>query len=179
MTTILRTEEEDYRHFMRWFKDDSYAARLAKDLFYMFHLWDDLIDRDRQRSGDEINHAFQIALLDLHENPFYLDNFRDLHPVIRAAVNDWKIANKLEEKAGDDKSGEAFHALHISYTLRCSILSILTHMAYLIGGDAWGVKAGEEIRLYGQEHTLQAYIDGQFPPGFGAKKGNHKLDAQS
>ena len=152
-STISREPEEEEATILAWMKGNRDAAMFVQQFFFVCHLWDDLVDKDRERSEADINAAFQIALLDMQENPFYSRHIASLNPIIRCAVNDWYAANELE-RSGDD------HDKDISYTLCCSILSVISHAAYLVGGPAWIAKVGPEIRRYGQEHTLEDYKRG-------------------
>ena len=152
-TCIIRDSEEDEKRVLYWMNGNRDAAVFVLQFFYVCHLWDDLVDKDRDRTEEEVNQAFQLLMLDIQENPFYIAHIRSLNPVIRCAVNDWYIANSLE------RSGDS-HSQDISYTLSCSILSVITHAAYLVGGTEWVKKVGPEIRRYGQEHTLEDYKRG-------------------
>ena len=152
-STIPRDVNEDNEIILAWMKGDRYATLFIRQFFFVCHLWDDLVDKDNDRTEDDINMAFQIAMLDMQENPFYIKNISSLNPVIRCAVNDWYAANELERSGND-------HDKDISYTLCCSILSVVSHSAYLVGGLDWVKVVGPEIRRYGQEHTLEDYKRG-------------------
>jgi hypothetical protein len=136
----------DREKLTRWCKGVEEAVDFLELFFYVCHFWDDLVDKDKERDAQD---AAWISLVDLPENRFYREHFRDLHPVVTAAVNDWFTANTLERQ--DD------HGRDIAYSLRCSILTVITHCAYLIGGPLWVREVGPEIRLYGQRETLAEY----------------------
>ena len=142
--------EQDREHLTYWLKGNPHAVRFCEQFFYVCHLWDDLVDGDVPRETQHISDAFWMALVEIPANPFYVAHFNQLHPVIASVVSDWFTANKLE----DMKKYE------ISYSLRCSILSLIQHCALLIGGPTWVQKVGSQIRLYGQQETLQEYKEG-------------------
>lgn len=152
-STLLRDLEQEKDTVLKWMNGDKDASMFILQFFFVCHLWDDLVDKDRERTEEDINLAFQTFLLDMQENPFYIKHIVSLNPVIRCAVNDWYIANDLERSGND-------HDRDISYTLRCSILSVVSHTAYLVGGADWVKRVGPEIRRYGQEHTLEDYKRG-------------------
>ena len=136
----------DREHLARWCKGDEDAVRFLMQFFYACHFWDDLVDGDHDRSTEVVD-VMWLCMVDIPANPFYRQHFDALHPVIVAAGNDWLAANELERK-GD---------LDIAYTLRCSILTVVAHAAYIIGGPLWAREVGLEIRRYGQRQTLQEY----------------------
>ena len=150
---VFRNPKLDEEVVLGWMKGNRDAVVFIMQFFFVAHLWDDLVDRDRDRTEADINQAFQILMLDMQENPFYITHIRSLNPVIRCALNDWYTANELERTGYD-------HERDISYTLRCSVLSVVSHTAYLVGGTDWVKRVGPEIRRYGQEHTLEDYKRG-------------------
>lgn len=150
---MFRDPKIDEEVVLGWMKGNRDAVVFIMQFFFVAHLWDDLVDRDRDRTEADINQAFQILMLDMQENPFYITHIRSLNPVIRCALNDWYTANELERTGYD-------HERDISYTLRCSVLSVVSHAAYLVGGTDWVKRVGPEIRRYGQEHTLEDYKRG-------------------
>jgi hypothetical protein len=145
------TRRKERELYMKWTRGNKDAANFIEQFFYLCHLWDDLVDGDKKRSVEEINMAFWAALVLIPENPFYRQNWADLQPIIVAAINDWHTANALEE---------APEGRDIAYTLRCSIITIISHCAYLCGGYHWLREVGPEIRRIGQRETLQEYKEG-------------------
>jgi hypothetical protein len=123
----------------------------AADFLYMFflvcHVWDDLIDKDVERSDDHINHAFWTALVEIPRNPYYRQFASEIQPLIAVSIHEWFAANKLE--AGNRRD--------ISYTLRCSIVSLIHQAAEICGGYEWAIEVGEEIRLKTQSETIREY----------------------
>jgi hypothetical protein len=82
------------------FGGDEDAARLVNDLFYISHLWDDLIDRDKLRTDAEINNAFRLCLIAIPSNPFYQRWAAQLIPLLHNGIVSYEAANAME-KTGD------------------------------------------------------------------------------
>jgi len=126
------------------------AVRFCIDIVYIAHLWDDLIDRDIERSGHDINQAFRIALMDIPSNPFYYNNMSDLRPLMMNAILQWQDANILERGTN--------HERHMAYMLRASFLQIFNYCAYLVGGPEWVKEIGPDMRrLY--EEPLESFME--------------------
>lgn len=148
--------KSDWEFFLKVTKQNGDAAKFLMDFFYACHLWDDLIDKDKPRSDEHINHAFWIFAVELQRNPWYQRHFLDLHPVIMNAIQEWFAANKLEKTGRED----------IAYTLRCSIVSVVHQTAFLCGGYEWAVTIGDEIRREAQAETYEEYL-GDLNAGLG------------
>ena len=141
MTMIKRELEQQKKltEKLNYFlKGDIAAVHLCLNLTYIAHLWDDLFDRDRQRSGQDINDAFRIALVDIPLNRFYLEYITDLRPLIMNAILQWEDANILDH--GND------HDQHMAFMLRASFAQIFNYCAYLVGGPDWAREVGPEMR---------------------------------
>ncbi len=142
-----RADEEWLKYICR---GDSDAGEFLSLFFMMCHLWDDLIDKDKNRSDDEINRAFWIAVIDIPRNRYYRRFEPEITPLMAVAIQEWFTANKLEAGARKD----------IAYTLRCSIVSLIHQAAEFCGGYEWALKVGEEIRLKSQSETFDQYLRG-------------------
>ena len=152
MTTITRSVESDTDKLNHWFKGDRDAVLLILTLFRVFHVWDDLVDGDKEVTEADINDAFWLVFNNLPSNPFYQRYYNALQPLIIQGIQDWKVANVFERS--HDR-----HRQTIAFTLRCSVLNIIHHCALIIGGVDWADQVGPEIRLYGQEHKLKDYLE--------------------
>ena len=152
MPTITRSAEKDIEELNRWMKHDRDAVLLILTLFRVFHVWDDLVDGDKEVTEDDINEAFWMLFNNLPGNRFYIDNFPTLQPLIIQGILDWRTANVMERSHNE-------HEKTIAFTLRCNVLQIIQHCALIIGGADWANQVGPDIRLYGQEHTLKDYLE--------------------
>jgi len=122
----------------RWLKGDPGAIRYVLDMVYIAHLWDDLVDRDKERTKEEIDHAFKVCLFHLVENPFYTRFIGELKPVMVNAYLNWQASNMIKDKAKE-------------WFLRASIYNIIVHCAYLVGGMQWGEQMAPEIWEFYEE----------------------------
>jgi len=146
---------DDKKHHIRLIEKLNYflqgnlhAVRFCVDLTYIAHVWDDLYDRDKERTGQEINDAFRIALVDIPANPFYLQNITQLWPLMMSAILQWQDANVLEKGSRHDKQ--------MAYMLRASFLQIFNYAAYLVGGPDWARQIGPGLRrMY--EESFQSF----------------------
>lgn len=138
----------DYQWFLWACRGNHDAAEFLELFFLVCHLWDDLIDKDVERTDDHVNHAFWCAFVEIPRNRYYQQFSADIAPLIAVSIQEWFAANKLE--AGDRQD--------IAYTLRCSIVSLVHQAAELCGGYEWAVKVGEDIRLKTQGETYEEYV---------------------
>ena len=138
-------EKNTYRiAFERWFKGDRAASRLCMDLLDVAHVWDDLIDKDREPSPDEIDGAFRALLIDVPGNEFYRVNSHILLPVLNSIHLQWRAANVL---ARDKHPGDEAKAL----MLKASIYQLFQTVACIVGGAAWAIETGPEVwRVYAE-----------------------------
>ena len=114
------------------------AMRLIIDIFDLIHIWDDLVDKDKERTSDEINNAFRIALIDIPLNPFYQRYQGHLIPLIMNCILQWEDANEMEKMGDSDK--------HQAFMLRASVIQLISYCAFLIGGMEWSRQVGTNIR---------------------------------
>lgn len=127
-----------------FFKGEEFAVQLCLDLFTIAQIWDDLIDKDKDVSDQDINRAFRIALVVIPSNPFYREYGAHLRPLILNAILRWQDANVLEHGSLADQ--------HQAFIHRAAIYDIFNLCAYLIGGADWAKEVGPQMRqLYGEK----------------------------
>lgn len=114
------------------------------------HVWDDLYDRDREVSRDEINAVFWCALIELPANAFYREHESVLRPVIAQSILNWTIANQFENN--DER-------LEIAYIIRSSYIDVALVSALLIGGPEHAAKVGVGLRAWNHGETPKEYLD--------------------
>jgi len=136
---------------LAWFKGNAAAADYVDMVCRIAHLWDDLIDRDKEVPDDEINQGFFEALIKLPRNPFYRTHFDHLNAVLINAVSNWQIATKLEREGGDYEKS-------IAFVLRSSYADLITQSALIVGGEKWACQVGEEVRKATHGETFDGYI---------------------
>ena len=144
-----RTREFQVR-ILGWLKGDVDAAALCMNLIYVAHLWDDLIDRDKERADAEINMAFRIALFDIPANPFYVKFSRLLQPQILSVILQYEAANVLERQGNAGQKGAA-------YAMRNAVLHVVGTCIYAVGGQEWYDTASVEFYEFLSENTEEEF----------------------
>ena len=120
----------------------------------LLHTWDDMVDRDKPISAEEINRAFLIALALLPANPVYQRVQGFAAPFWICVVQAYEAANAME------REGEG-HGLEISHSLRYAAGHIIAYaMAATAGYEAsaryapemWRCVIAERFEPYRMEH---------------------------
>lgn len=126
------------------------AIDYIMELYKIAHIWDDIIDKDKPITDNDVHNAFISALITLPYNEFYRQNIDYLLPLQHNAILQWIDANALEKMDINSK--------HKAYMLKASFLQIVNCCAALIGGNAWAIEIGAELRnaLYGE--TLEQFL---------------------
>lgn len=140
----LEAQNNLIAQLMHDLKGNEDAVRFCIDVTFIAHVWDDLIDKDKERTNNEISNAFKAALIDIPANPFYLAHINDLRPLMMNAILQWQDANKLEVDGSQ-------HDKHMAFMLRASFIQLFVYCAFLVGGGGWAETIGPEIRRIYQE----------------------------
>lgn len=127
------------------------AAQFITLVIEALHIWDDLIDKDKQVQDAAINDVFYSLFVVLPRNEFYKQHFSYLNPILVNAITNWHIANQMERQ-GDD------YQLRIAYILRSSYVDLTTQCAVLVGGLEHGVDIGFRNRLFAHKETWEGYL---------------------
>ena len=127
------------------------AIQFVVRVFRALHVWDDLIDRDKPLTDDEINSVFWDLLVVLPTDPFYTRNIALLSSTLVNAIINWHVANKLE-RDGDDKDKS------IAFILRGAYIDLLSTSAFIVGGMRWAQEIGPAIRRWAHEETFDEYM---------------------
>ena len=132
-------------------KDDRDAANFLCAIVDVLHVWDDLIDQDSNLTLNAINGAFTAALIGLPNNPFYAKHFQVLNPILLSAINNWHVANVLENGSSEaDK--------RIAFISRSSYIDLITQVAYIVGGHEWVMHVGPDIRRFAHGEGWEGYL---------------------
>jgi hypothetical protein len=123
-------------------KGDKYALLFCLDLLYVGHLWDDLIDGDKDRTGEDINQAFIKSLAGIPNNPFYQQCMPALLPMMYNSLTMWLESNELQKGNKDQRV--------TAYTLGNAVIEII-HFCILIKGTIdWAREVAMEFwELFG------------------------------
>lgn len=130
-------DEHKFERLKFFLKDDASALSLAVDLIYLAHLLDDLVDRDVERSVEDVKRGFRVLLVDNPNNPFLQAHFLQLTPLMGSALMTYLDSTTLEHGDKDER----FKAFHI----RNDVLKIIRHMMLLTGGADWSQEQGPEF----------------------------------
>lgn len=136
---------------IRWMKGDKSAADYIELVCNIAHVWDDLIDKDKEVSEDDIGKVFFEALISLPRNVFYRKHFDHLNSVLMNAMSNWQVATKLEREGGPYETS-------IAFILRSSYVDLITQAALLLGGQKWACQVGEEARRLTHGETYDGYL---------------------
>ena len=78
---------------LEWFGGNKDALSMYRMLVDLAHLWDDLVDKDKDATEADINNGFLICLVYLPCNPFYQSIQRDIMPMWITVVSSYQSAN--------------------------------------------------------------------------------------
>ena len=130
-------------------RDD--AVDFIRNLVFVAHIWDDLVDRDVSVAPADVNRAFTLAIVGFNTNSFFRQNVDTLLPVLMTGILNWHGANELEAHGTP-------HALQVAHVTRCSAGDVAVLTAGLIGGMEHGARCAAEIRMRMQQDSLEDYL---------------------
>ena len=139
---------------LEWFGGNQDALNTFRIFVDLSHLWDDLVDKDKEATEDDINNAFLICLVYLPANPFYRSIQEQILPMWLTVVSAYQTANKFER----DKD---VHGIEIAHGLRYAAGNIVAYMMYVCVGpekakeflpDMWKNIFFERYDDYRKEH---------------------------
>jgi hypothetical protein len=139
---------------LEWFGGNNDALQMYRMLVDLAHLWDDLVDKDKDVTELDINNSFLICLVYLPLNPFYQQIQRDVMPMWITVVSAYQTANKFEREK-DERGLEAAHML------RYAAGNILAYAIHTCVGpnkateyvpEMWKDIVNERFAEYREEH---------------------------
>lgn len=141
---------DDHTLFLEAFKGDEQATSLLMALSQMTQIYDDLIDRDKPVSSDDIHRMMRICLVDVPRNPFYVAWRAELQPMIEQMVIDWRTANELEGGTDAERL--------VAYVLRDTLCAVVVRAAHIIGGWQWALEVSTRVRRYVHDEPPGDYV---------------------
>ena len=121
------------------------AVDLCLMLIEVAHVWDDLIDKDRDVSDDEINLVFTHLIHRIPKNPIYRA-IPSLPDHMLGIYLSWRDATTIE---GGEHTEED---LNKCYMLRAELYGVFAVIAYYVCGDEASRAIGPAIRrFYGEK----------------------------
>jgi purine-cytosine permease-like protein len=139
---------------LEWFGGNQDALNMYKAFVSLSHIWDDLIDKDKPVSADEINRAFLTCLVYLPANPFYRSIQEQILPMWLVVVSAYETANSFEKNKDP-------HGIEIAHGLRYAVGNILAYVVHVCVGpekakevlpDMWKTIFYERFDDYRKEH---------------------------
>jgi hypothetical protein len=139
---------------LEWFGGNQDALNMFRMGVDLAHIWDDLVDKDKEVSEDAINHAFAIALVYLPANPFYQSIQQQVLPMWLSIIHAFQTANAFE-KAKDP------HGLEIAHSLRYAAGNLMAYVVHVCVGpekakeylpEMWKAIVVERFDDYRKEH---------------------------
>jgi purine-cytosine permease-like protein len=139
---------------LEWFGGNQDALNMYRAFVNLAHTWDDMIDRDKPVSADDINRAFLTCLVYLPANPFYRAIQDQILPMWLVVVSSYETANAFE-KAKDP------HGIEIAHSLRYAAGNIVAYAVHVCLGaekakevlpEVWKAMFYERFDDYRKEH---------------------------
>jgi hypothetical protein len=139
---------------LEWFGGNQDALNMYRMFVDLSHLWDDLVDKDKDATEDDINNAFLICLVYLPANSFYRSIQDQILPMWLTVVSAYQTANKFEK----DKDP---HGLEIAHSLRYAAGNIMAYAVHVCIGpekakevlpEMWKSVFYERFDDYRKEH---------------------------
>ena len=152
----MRKSEPPNIFLPRVLKGNDAAVQFVLSLASACHLWDDLIDRDKPVSDEEVNDAFWLMLISMPTNAFFREHADSFRPLMVCAALNWQAATKFERET--DPSGDDKRLLECAHVIRSDYANIVIHAAYLIGGLTWARQVTPEIRAWWMDEDFHDYL---------------------
>ncbi len=139
---------------LEWFGGNQDALNMYRMFVDLSHLWDDLVDKDKDISEDQINNAFLICLVYLPANPFYQTIQQQVLPMWLTVVSAFQTANHFEREKDP-------HGIEIAHSLRYAAGNIMAYAVHVCVGaekakeilpDMWKSVFYERFDDYRKEH---------------------------
>ena len=143
-SNVLAWDSQEWRvvrdkHLSNWLGED--GAKCVVMLSTIAETWDDLIDKDKDLTDEDISQAFILALIKLDLNPFWQQHKPFLYPLGVAAVNCWMDSEELLRE-GIPRS------VMYSFYLRNFCVEMIIMAAFCVGGFSHMRKVSMEIRKF-------------------------------
>lgn len=120
---------------------DESAVEFCNNLIFIAHLWDDLVDNDKERTSADINSAFIWCLVGIQRNVFFVRHSHELLPLMDSAIMQWADANIMEKCTNEDYR-------ILAYMMRNNVMDVIYYCMRLCGGQTWIETEGQNFRRY-------------------------------
>jgi hypothetical protein len=139
---------------LEWFGGNQDALDMYRLFAHLAHVWDDLVDGDKEVSEHDINLAFISCLALLPANPFYRSIQEQVLPMWVVVVSSYETANTFERNKDP-------HGLEIAHGLRYAAGQIIAYAVHVCVGaekarevlpEVWKDIFHERFDAYRKEH---------------------------
>lgn len=127
------------------------AIALCNELFRISQVMDDLIDKDKPVSDEQIHNAFWGALVAIPSNTFYRECDLELRPLIASALQAYRDSVEFE------RSSMVRHT-QIAHIIRDQLTDVVISCARLVGGVEWMREVSAQIRDHFHEEDYNTYM---------------------
>lgn len=145
----IEPSETDEEYLLVVYKGDQAAVQLALAFVQIASVWDDLTDGDRELDVEQLHAAFWNALVSIPLNPFYRRHIDMLQPLIQNGIYGWHNANTMQRTPGRQRE--------IAHVIRYGAGDVIVFMAALVGGYAWALEHGPNLRLRVMRDSFQHF----------------------
>lgn len=131
------------------YKGDVSAIELSIMILDIVHLWDDVIDKDKEYTDEEVDRAFMFAMVDLHLHPLWTP---EMSVLFKRVYYCWNDANKIEKnKESTDND------LAMAWMLRAGVYDLFVAIAEKLYGREWAKQISLTVHLFYGE-SLEDFI---------------------
>jgi hypothetical protein len=113
---------------LEWFGGNQDALNMYKAFINLAHVWDDLIDKDKEVTNEQVHTAFLTCLVYLPANPFYRSIQDQILPMWITVVSAYETANFFEKNKDE-------HGVEIAHTLRYAAGNIIAYAVHVCVGS--------------------------------------------
>lgn len=117
------------------------AVTLVKVLYRMWHLVDDLVDRDQERTAADVALTLFAYTDHVGSNPFYQAHKVALIPIIYSSAKAWAASERF-------KTSEDINNKLAAETLKSEYFNVFAYIAFLAGGVEFAHRWDEKWRGY-------------------------------
>lgn len=137
--------------FEQIYKGNTAAIELSFMLLDVAHTWDDLVDKDKPVSTEDIDKAFLYSLQYIPMHPLWSPA---MNVMLTSVFLRWKAANAIEadQSASDDEISKA-------WMLRASLFDLFEVLALQLHGIDWAITHSRLIRMYYGENLKDFILE--------------------
>lgn len=126
--------------FTQIYKNDTAAIELSFMLLDVAHTWDDLVDKDKRVSKDDIDKAFLYSLQCIPMHKYWTPA---MHSMLTSVYLRWHAANEIESDVTSTEDDIAK-----AWMLRASLYDLFEMLTLQIHGIDWAKQCARTLRLY-------------------------------